>query len=140
MSSADELAGVTIRTSGGDAASARLAAVLPGAAERLLNDEACFRILARHGVTITRDEARERLRLIRIAPANGDACCGVRARAVVGVPLIFACLRFAELHGRDARTTTQHELLHVLGLGESPSCADCQTAAEIQREVERVCR
>ncbi len=128
-----------VRVSGGDGAAARLAAVLPDAAERLLKNDSCFGILARYGVATTHEEARDRLRIIRVV-GTSEACAGVRARAVVGVPLIFACPRFAELRGRDARATATHELLHVLGLGEAPSCLDCPSASEIQREVDQTCR
>ncbi len=135
------IGGANVRARGGTPAVARYAAIVPEATMRLLGDDACFGILAQYGVTTTRDEARDRLSVVVVLEALPSACTGdVHARTIVGVAQTYVCPGFAELRGRDAMATVEHELLHSLGLGEAPSCATCPTAAEIQRATEKSCR
>jgi hypothetical protein len=126
-----------------------------GAVQRLRNDE-CRKVFAdftdASGRSLQQalDEwgasPAEYIGLVPFLDGSSEALCRKTNTALVaspGVRRVFVCKAFADFQLKQPRVAESmviHEILHTLGLGESPMMKDAPTSIEITQRVEARCR
>jgi hypothetical protein len=126
-----------------------------GAAQRLQDDE-CRKVFAdfkdKDGRTLLQNleewgaSPAEYIGLIPFVDGSSERFCRKGNTALVatpGVRRVFVCKAFADFQLKQpgvAESMVIHEILHTLGLGESPMIKDAPTSIEITQRVEARCR
>jgi hypothetical protein len=147
-----EAASPSLKLTGFDAAAVGRARA---GALRRLDDETCRKVLTdfrdAQGRTLQENldewgaSAAEYAALVPFVDGTGQKLCRKSNTALVaspGVRRVFVCKAFADVQLRQpgvAESMVIHEILHTLGLGESPQ-PGAPTSVEITQRVEARCR
>jgi hypothetical protein len=148
-----EAASPSLKLSGFDAAAVDRAR---DGALRRLEDESCRKVLTdfrdAQGRTLRQNldewsaSLADYVRLVPFVDGTGQRLCRKSNTALVaspGVRRVFVCKAFADVQLRQPRIAESmviHEILHTLGLGESPQQTGAPTSIEITQRVEARCR